>query len=154
MFDERFTNLPTAVGTLYILADKHHVIRIGTQPPPSMGVLRCDSDPLLLTVCTELHEYFCGQRRWFDFSVDTDYSPFYKAVYRRILQIPYGKVSTAAIVAREAGFPHSVRAVEMLCATNPLYLRIPTHRVLCQRSSKTTAIDDALRRMEQRYTHP
>ncbi|MDN6241608.1 methylated-DNA--[protein]-cysteine S-methyltransferase [Corynebacterium variabile] len=44
--------------------------------------------------------------------------------------MPYGETRTYKEVAESVGNPNAVRAVGTACATNPLPLVIPCHRVL------------------------
>ncbi|MEY5011043.1 MAG: Methylated-DNA--protein-cysteine methyltransferase, constitutive [Verrucomicrobiota bacterium] len=56
-------------------------------------------------------------------------SPFSKAVWTRISQIPPGKTLTYSQLAIEIRHPNAHRAVGSACGRNPLLLRIPCHRV-------------------------
>ena len=57
-------------------------------------------------------------------------TPFQAAVWRALMEIPRGKVSSYAAVARHIGRPDACRAVGNAVAGNPLALLIPCHRVL------------------------
>lgn len=82
-------------------------------------------------------EYFDGRRHRFDLSFDyTLSSGFRRRVLGRLLDIGYGETATYAAVATAAGSPRAVRAVGTACATNPLPVAIPCHRVV--RSDGTT----------------
>ena len=79
----------------------------------------------------QLAEYFAGQRR--DFTVPLDLrgvTAFRGLVLRELAKVPYGRTTTYAELARAVGNPKAVRAVGSACATNPLPLLIPCHRVL------------------------
>ena len=56
-------------------------------------------------------------------------------VWNRLLQIPYGKVSTYAAIAKEIDRPNAARAVGNAVGANPVSYLIPCHRVI--RSDKT-----------------
>jgi O-6-methylguanine DNA methyltransferase len=56
-------------------------------------------------------------------------SPFSRAVWTRISQIPAGETLTYSRLATEIGHPNASRAVGSACGRNPLLLRIPCHRV-------------------------
>jgi methylated-DNA-[protein]-cysteine S-methyltransferase len=47
-----------------------------------------------------------------------------------LLEIDYGKTAGYASVARAAGNPRAARAVGTACATNPLPVIVPCHRVV------------------------
>jgi methylated-DNA-[protein]-cysteine S-methyltransferase len=51
-------------------------------------------------------------------------------VLHRLLDIGYGHTASYAVVAELAGNPKAVRAVGTACATNPLPVVIPCHRVV------------------------
>ena len=83
------------------------------------------------TVTQQLSEYFAGQRREFDLPLDlSGVTPFRAEVLRALMRVPYGETTTYAELARAVGNPKAVRAVGSACATNPLPILIPCHRVL------------------------
>jgi methylated-DNA-[protein]-cysteine S-methyltransferase len=51
-------------------------------------------------------------------------------VLAHLVEIPYGRTESYAEVAAAAGSPRAVRAVGTACATNPLPLVVPCHRVV------------------------
>ncbi len=51
-------------------------------------------------------------------------------VWRALTQIPRGETRTYSQIARAIGRPSAVRAVGHACATNPVALLVPCHRVL------------------------
>ena len=55
---------------------------------------------------------------------------FQQRVWDVLLHIPYGETRTYKDVAESVGNPNAVRAVGTACATNPLPLVVPCHRVL------------------------
>ena len=79
----------------------------------------------------QLTEYFARTRRKFTVPLDLqNVTDFRTAVLRELADVPYGKTTTYAELARAVGNPKAVRAVGSACATNPLPLFIPCHRVL------------------------
>jgi AraC family transcriptional regulator of adaptative response/methylated-DNA-[protein]-cysteine methyltransferase len=66
----------------------------------------------------------------FDLPLDVRATAFQWTVWRHLQSIPYGQTRTYSDVAREIGAPSSVRAVARACATNPVCLVIPCHRVV------------------------
>jgi methylated-DNA-[protein]-cysteine S-methyltransferase len=79
----------------------------------------------------ELDEYFAGRRREFDVPLDWSLSTgFRNTVLHHLPEIAYGRTATYATVAQLAGNPKAVRAVGRACATNPLPLVVPCHRVV------------------------
>jgi len=51
-------------------------------------------------------------------------------VQRHLTEIPYGRTESYGEVASLVGNPRAVRAVGSACATNPLPVVVPCHRVL------------------------
>jgi AraC family transcriptional regulator of adaptative response/methylated-DNA-[protein]-cysteine methyltransferase len=76
-------------------------------------------------------------------------------VWRALTRIPAGETRTYASLAASIGRPSAVRAVARACATNPLSLVIPCHRVIGTNGSLTgyrwgTQVKDALLKAEGR----
>src|SRR5690606_33051107 len=79
----------------------------------------------------ELDEYFEGRRRSFDLPLDLRLSTgFRREVVNHLPSIGYGRTESYAQVAAAAGHPRAVRAVGSACATNPLPVVVPCHRVV------------------------
>ena len=51
-------------------------------------------------------------------------------VWEKLRQIPRGETRSYGDVAREIGEPGAVRAVARACASNPIALAVPCHRVV------------------------
>lgn len=79
----------------------------------------------------ELDDYFARRRRTFGVPVDLRLAHGFRLdVLRHLCEIPYGRTETYSQVAIAAGSPRAVRAVGTACATNPLPIVVPCHRVL------------------------
>lgn len=81
-------------------------------------------------VVRQLDEYFAGTRTSFDLSLDLRTRGFRRDVLAQLEAIPYGATRSYAAVASGTASPRAVRAVGTACATNPLPLLIPCHRVV------------------------
>jgi len=82
-------------------------------------------------VAAQIEEYFAGRRRRFDLAVDLRLARgFRRTVLDELRQVPYGRTATYGSLARAAGSPAAVRAVGAACATNPIPIVVPCHRVL------------------------
>lgn len=57
-------------------------------------------------------------------------TPFQQRVWETLRTIPYGATRSYTEIARELGQPGAVRAVARACASNPVALIIPCHRVI------------------------
>jgi methylated-DNA-[protein]-cysteine S-methyltransferase len=76
-------------------------------------------------------EYFDRRRRTFDLPLDLSLSRgFRQLVQRHLPEIGYGETRSYREVAELVGNPKAVRAVGTACATNPLPVVVPCHRVL------------------------
>ena len=62
--------------------------------------------------------------------VDIHGTAFQWRVWRALTRIPRGETRSYAGVAAAIGQPSAVRAVARACATNPLALVVPCHRVV------------------------
>lgn len=79
----------------------------------------------------ELEDYFGGRRHDFDVPLDLRLAHGFRlAVLRHLSEIPYGATESYGQVAVAAGSPRAVRAVGSACATNPLPILVPCHRVV------------------------
>ena len=90
------------------------------------------ADPARTTAAAaQLTEYLSGARRAFDLPLDWRLARgFRREVLRAIAAIPFGATASYREVAAGAGSPNAVRAAGTACATNPLPIVVPCHRVL------------------------
>jgi AraC family transcriptional regulator of adaptative response/methylated-DNA-[protein]-cysteine methyltransferase len=65
-----------------------------------------------------------------DLPLDVRATAFQWRVWRQLRTIPYGQTRSYSQVAEAIGSPTAVRAVARACATNPVALLIPCHRVI------------------------
>jgi methylated-DNA-[protein]-cysteine S-methyltransferase len=82
-------------------------------------------------VARQLDEYFAGRRRVFDVPVDLRLAKgFRRAVLEHLRSIPSAVTESYTAVARAAGNEKAVRAAGSACASNPIPLVVPCHRVV------------------------
>jgi len=62
--------------------------------------------------------------------LDVQATAFQRRVWQELQKIPRGATRTYTQVARALGKPRSVRAVARACATNPVSIVVPCHRVI------------------------
>src|SRR3954451_13795977 len=62
--------------------------------------------------------------------LDIQATAFQRRVWKHLQSIPLGKTNSYSDVARAIGAPTASRAVARACATNPVALAIPCHRVV------------------------
>jgi methylated-DNA-[protein]-cysteine S-methyltransferase len=57
-------------------------------------------------------------------------TPFQISVWRALLKIPYGKVTTYGAIAKRVSNPQAARAVGNAVGANPIPIIVPCHRVV------------------------
>jgi AraC family transcriptional regulator of adaptative response/methylated-DNA-[protein]-cysteine methyltransferase len=75
-------------------------------------------------------DHLKGRSPALDLPIDVQATAFQWKVWRALQAIPYGETRPYAEVARSIGQPRAVRAVARACATNPVALVVPCHRVV------------------------
>ncbi len=70
-----------------------------------------------------------------DLPLDIQATAFQRQVWEQLRAIPYGETYSYTQVAKAIGQEKAVRAVARACATNPVALIIPCHRVIREDSS-------------------
>ena len=141
ILDVAYRTIDSPVGPLLLAATEAGLVRIAYASEDHDAVLQALADrisPRVLNAparldgaARELDEYFAGQRRGFDLPLDWQLSAgFRRAVLSHLGEIGYGQTASYAAVATLAGNPKAVRAAATACATNPLPLVVPCHRVI------------------------
>jgi len=75
-------------------------------------------------------EHLRGREPKLDLPTDVQATAFQRRVWEELRRIPYGTTRTYSQVARAIGQPEAVRAVARACATNPVSVVVPCHRVV------------------------
>jgi len=91
----------------------------------------------LKSVRKQLREYFEGKRKEFTIPLVTPGSPFQQAVWKELLDIPYGSRRSYQEQAKALNSPDSVRAVANANGLNRIAIVIPCHRVIGSDGSLT-----------------
>ena len=141
LIDVAYRTLDSPVGPLLLAATTAGLVRVAFEHEGFEHVLETLAEkvsPRVLNapkrldpVARELEEYFVGDRREFDVSLDHSLSTgFRQSVQRYQPRIDYGETRSYKEVAALVGNPKAVRAVGTACATNPLPIVVPCHRVL------------------------
>jgi AraC family transcriptional regulator of adaptative response/methylated-DNA-[protein]-cysteine methyltransferase len=71
-----------------------------------------------------------GDNSSIDLPLDIRATAFQQKVWDSLRRIPRGETRSYAEVARTIGYPTAVRAVARACATNPVAITVPCHRVV------------------------
>ncbi|MFF3458409.1 methylated-DNA--[protein]-cysteine S-methyltransferase [Streptomyces sp. NPDC002730] len=78
----------------------------------------------------QLDEYFARELTEFDLPMRLDGTPFQRAVWDQLRQIPYGETRTYGELAESLGNPAASRAVGLANGRNPIGIIVPCHRVI------------------------
>jgi AraC family transcriptional regulator, regulatory protein of adaptative response / methylated-DNA-[protein]-cysteine methyltransferase len=100
--------------------------RLRDQFPAATIVERPGLAPTLTQVLSQLSEHPAA----LDLPLDLRATAFQMRVWQALKNIPRGETRTYSQLAREIGHPTAVRAVARACATNPVAVVIPCHRVI------------------------
>lgn len=141
LVDVAYRTVDAPVGPLLLAATRTGLVRVAFKREGFEHVLETLAEkvsPRVLNapkrldpVARELEEYFAGGRRGFDVPLDHSLSAgFRQSVQRYLPHIDYGDTRSYKEVAASVGSPKAVRAVGTACATNPLPVVVPCHRVL------------------------
>jgi O-6-methylguanine DNA methyltransferase len=79
---------------------------------------------------SKILEHLRGQEPHLDLPTDVQATAFQRRVWEELRRIPYGTTKTYGEVARAIGSPKAIRAVARACATNPVSIAVPCHRVV------------------------
>jgi AraC family transcriptional regulator of adaptative response/methylated-DNA-[protein]-cysteine methyltransferase len=79
---------------------------------------------------TKILDHLRGREPNLDLPTDVQATAFQRRVWEELRHIPYGSTRTYTQVARAIGQPAAVRAVARACATNPVSVVVPCHRVV------------------------
>lgn len=71
-----------------------------------------------------------GREPHLDLPTDVQATAFQRRVWEELRRIPYGATRTYSEVACAIGRPKAIRAVARACATNPVSVVVPCHRVV------------------------
>ncbi|AYC28555.1 methylated-DNA--[protein]-cysteine S-methyltransferase [Paenisporosarcina cavernae] len=93
--------------------------------------------PKLQVATTALDQYFFGNERHADVTLDLRGTDFQQSVWNALQKIPYGKTVSYGEIAAEIGKPSAVRAVGGAIGANPVMVFIPCHRVIGRNGTLT-----------------
>jgi AraC family transcriptional regulator of adaptative response/methylated-DNA-[protein]-cysteine methyltransferase len=136
----RFATVASPLGRLLVAATERGVcsVAMGDSDEALEQALRREfaaatikRDPSTLAAWTAaIVAHLEGKRPRLELPLDIQATAFQWQVWQALASIPYGETRTYKDVAREIGRPSAVRAVARACATNPVALAIPCHRVV------------------------
>ena len=136
-----YATVSTSLGQLLVAASERGVCRVALGDGagaleqdllaefPEARVVQDKSGKLHGWV-TSILAYLDGKEPDLDLPLDIRATAFQRRVWQELQRIPFGQTRTYAEVARRIGRPTAARAVAQACATNPVALVIPCHRVV------------------------
>jgi methylated-DNA-[protein]-cysteine S-methyltransferase len=140
--DAFYTRLDTPIGKLLIVQGERGVVRLGfrdesvdallAQVAARLGPRIVASDDELSGTRAAVSAYFEGSDKRLDLPVDLSLvrSDFRRAALTELRRIGPGEAVTYRELATRIGHPGAARAVGSACATNPVPIIVPCHRVL------------------------
>jgi methylated-DNA-[protein]-cysteine S-methyltransferase len=141
LLDVAYRTMDSPIGALLLAATPAGLVRVAFECENHDDVLvelSTAVSPRILRssrgvddVARQIDQYFAGGRRVFEVPVDLQLSKgFRREVLTHLMEIPYGERESYTVVARSVGNPGAVRAAGSACATNPIPLVVPCHRVV------------------------
>jgi AraC family transcriptional regulator of adaptative response/methylated-DNA-[protein]-cysteine methyltransferase len=139
-----YATAETALGTLLLAATDRGLCFVqlgGTVPEllarlrreyPQADVRKMDEaySPAFHAWMEALYQHVQNGAPHGDLPIDVRASAFQERVWTFLRSIPWGETRSYAEVAAGIGAPRATRAVARACATNPVALAIPCHRVI------------------------
>ncbi|WP_026918871.1 methylated-DNA--[protein]-cysteine S-methyltransferase [Gordonia shandongensis] len=140
LLEVAYRTIDTPVGRVLLAATDRGLVRVAFERQGFDATLDRLADALgprvleapgrLDAAAREIDEFFAGRRTGFDVPLDFALSTGFRLdVQRSLTTIGYGRTRSYREVAQAVGNPGAVRAVGTACATNPLPLVVPCHRV-------------------------
>src|SRR5450755_4165138 len=135
-----YTVAPCPLGNLLVAAtdkglcavrlgdDERALVRGVRDEFPSAQV--APADRKLRGYVAEIVRHLRGRQPHLDLPLDVRATAFQRRVWQALQRIPYGETRSYGAVARTIGRPTAARAVARACATNPVALAVPCHRVV------------------------
>jgi AraC family transcriptional regulator of adaptative response/methylated-DNA-[protein]-cysteine methyltransferase len=135
-----YSTMASPVGTVLIAATENGVcsVKIGSSAAALASELRREYPAAEIEGDLKprhewvkaIAKHLRGDAPALDLPIDVRATAFQWKVWRALQQIPYGETRAYAEVAKSIGKPKAVRAVARACATNPVALVVPCHRVV------------------------
>jgi AraC family transcriptional regulator of adaptative response/methylated-DNA-[protein]-cysteine methyltransferase len=135
-----FTVAPSPLGRVLIAATERGLcaVRFGDSSVELERELRSEfhaadlhrDDAALRSYLEPLMASLRGENTVIDLPLDIRATAFQKKVWEALRHIPKGETRSYAQLARDIGEPRAIRAVANACASNPVAVAVPCHRVV------------------------
>jgi AraC family transcriptional regulator of adaptative response/methylated-DNA-[protein]-cysteine methyltransferase len=136
----RYTTFDTALGRMLLAATGQGLCKLsfGANDTELEGQLAAEfpraalqRDESGLNVwAAGLQAHLSGRQPALNLPLDAHGTDFQQRVWAALRQIPYGQTRTYAQLAESIGQPSAVRAAAHACASNPLAVVTPCHRIV------------------------
>jgi AraC family transcriptional regulator of adaptative response/methylated-DNA-[protein]-cysteine methyltransferase len=136
----RYTTVASPLGRLLVAATDAGVcfVCLGENAEALEMTLRAefphaelDKSPQRLAALVDpVVDYLHGRLPHVELPVDVRATAFQRLVWQELRRIPAGATRTYTEIAQAIGHPRAVRAVANACASNPVALVVPCHRVV------------------------
>jgi methylated-DNA-[protein]-cysteine S-methyltransferase len=142
LLDVAYATVDTPIGPLLVAQTPRGLVRVAFEREDDDEVLEemarrlsprvVEAPAQLDEVRRELDQYFAGHRQHFDLHVDLALvrGEFRRRCLERLHAVPFGEIRSYREIASAAGNAAAVRAAGSACATNPVPIVVPCHRVL------------------------
>ena len=135
-----YTTVASPFGRLLVAVTQRGVcaVRLGDTDAEVEKDLRAEfpaatirrDDSALREPVKKILNHLTNKEPQLDLPLDIRSTAFQRQVWEQLRAIPYGQTVSYGEVAKALGKPGAVRAVGRACATNPVALVIPCHRVV------------------------
>ena len=135
-----YASAATPLGRLLVAATARGIcfVSLGDDDAATERSLRAEfpaaelqrDDDVLGAWVAAIVRHLSGTEPRLDLPLDVRATAFQRRVWEALRAIPYGETRTYGQIAQELGQPTAARAVARACATNPVALVVPCHRVV------------------------
>jgi len=136
----RYTVVPSPLGRLLVAGTLRGIcqVKLGDAAGPLEAELRAEyaeadlrrDDGPLARWATAIVRHLEGKEPHLDLPTDVRATAFQRRVWDALKKIPRGETRSYSQVARSIGNAKATRAVARACATNPVAIVVPCHRVV------------------------
>ena len=141
----RCTVVTTELGKLLVATTDRGVcaVRFGESEAALLRELKQDfeaaeirrDDQGLAQVASQVKQLLSGSKAPLNIPLDLRGTAFQQMVWKELRRIPAGETRSYTEVAKTIGHPKAVRAVANACASNPVAIVVPCHRVVQKNGS-------------------
>lgn len=142
----RYAVVVSPLGRLLVAATDRGIcqVKLGDSGPPLERELRAEYPEAMLVTdnralvkwTAAILRHLEGKEPHLDLPTDVRATAFQQKVWASLKKIPYGQTRSYSEIARLVGNPRATRAVARACATNPVAIVVPCHRVVSKNGTE------------------